>query len=67
MRGDFVGFYIDIHLFLKSVGMRVEISVLKTIRTAPKYAKFRIIFNHGHNMGCNANKNNMGSTKNLKN
>ena len=27
MRGEFVGFYIDIHLFLKSVWMRLEISV----------------------------------------
>ena len=44
MRGEFVGFYIDIHLFLNSVSMRVEISGLKTVRTAPKYAKFRIIF-----------------------
>ena len=47
--------------------MWLEISGLKTVRTAPKYAKLRIIFNRGHNMGCNANKKNMGSKKNLKN
>ena len=46
--------------------MGVEISGLKTVRTAPKYAKFRIIFNRGHNMGCNANKKNMGSKKTLR-
>ena len=67
MRGEFVRFYIDIHLFLKSVWMWVQISGLKTVRTAPKYAKFRIIFNRGHNMGCNTNKKNMGSKENLKN
>ena len=67
MRGQFVRFYIDIHLFLKSVWMWLEISELKTVQTAPIYAKFRIIFNRGHNMGCNANKKNMGSKKNLKN
>ena len=67
MRGEFVGFYIDIHLFLKSVWMWLKISGLKTVRTAPKYAKFRIIFNRDHNLGCNANKKNMGSKKNLKN
>ena len=66
MRGEFVGFYIDIHLFLKLVWMWVEISGLKTVRTAPKYAKFRIFFNRGHNMGCNANKKNMGSKKTLR-
>ena len=44
MRGEFVGFYIDIHLFLKSVWMLLEITGLKIVRTSPKYAKFRIIF-----------------------
>ena len=67
MRGEFVGFYIDIHLFLKSVWMWLEISGLKTVQTAPTYAKFRIFFNHGHNMGCNANKKNTGSKKTRKN
>ena len=67
MRGQFIGFYIDIHLFLKSVWMWLEISGLKTVQTAPTYAKFHIIFYRGHNMGCNANKKNMGSKKNLKN
>ena len=67
MRGQFVGFYIDIHLFLKSVWMWLKISRLKTVRNAPKYAKIRILFNRGHNMGCNANKKNMGSKKTLKN
>ena len=66
MRGEFVGFYIDIHLFLKSVWMWLKISGLKIVQTAPTYAKFRIIFNHGHNMGCNANKKNMGSKKTLR-
>ena len=67
MRGEFVEFYIDIHLFWKLVWMWVEISGLKTVQTAPKYAKFRILFNRGHNMGCNANKKKMGSKKILKN
>ena len=67
MRGQFIGFYIDIHLFLKSVWMWLEISGLKTVQTALTYAKFRIIFNRGHNMGCNANKKNMGSKKTRKN
>ena len=40
----FIGFYIDINLFLKLVWMRLEISGLKTVLTAPTYAKFRIIF-----------------------
>ena len=40
----FIGFYIDIHLFFKSVWMWLEISGLKTVQTAPTYAKFRIIF-----------------------
>ena len=44
MRGEFVGFYIDIHLFLKSVWMWVEILGLKTVRTAPKYAKISYNF-----------------------
>ena len=35
--------------------------------TALKYEKIRIIFNRGHNMGCNANEKKMGSKKNLKN
>ena len=61
MHGEFVGFYIDIHLFLKSVWMWIEISGLKTVRTALKYAKFCKFSNRGHNMGCNANKKNMGS------
>ena len=66
MGGQFVGFYIDIHLFLKSIWMWLETSGLKTVRTAPKYAKFQF-FNRGHNMGCNANKKNMVSKQNLKN
>ena len=67
MHGQFIGFYIDIHLFLKSVWMWLEISGLKTVQTAPTYATFRIIFNRGHNMGCNANIKNMGSQKTRKN
>ena len=66
MHGEFVGFYIDIYLFLKSVWMWVEISGLKTVRTAPKYAKFHKKNNRGHNMGFNANKKNMGSKKTLR-
>ena len=34
--------------------------------TAPKYAKFRILFDRGHNMGCNANKKKTGSKKFLR-
>ena len=59
MRGQFVGFYIDINLVLKSVWMWLKISGLKTVQTAPKYARFGIFFNRGHNMGCNANKKKM--------
>ena len=66
MRGQFIGFYIDIHLFFKSVWMWLKILGLKTVQTAQTYAKFRIIFNHGHNMGCNGNKKNMGSKKTLR-
>ena len=46
--------------------MRIDISGLKTVDRT-KYAKFRILFNRGHNMGCNANKKKMGSKKILKN
>ena len=67
MRGQYIGFYIDIHLFLKPFWMWLEISGLKTVPTAPKYAKFRILFNRGQNMGCDANKKKMGSKKILKN
>ena len=66
MRGQFIGFYIDIHVF-KSVWMWLEISGLKTVQTAPTYEKFCIFFNRGHNMGCNANIKNMGSKKTRKN
>ena len=66
MCGQLFGFYIDIHLFLKSVWMWLEILGLKIVQTAPTYAKFRIIFKRGNNMGCNANKKKMGSKKSLR-
>jgi len=49
------------------VWMWLEILGLKTVQTDRNIQNFIEFFNRGNNMGCDANKKNMGSKKILKN
>ena len=53
-------------LIFKIVWMWIDISGLKTVDRTEICKKNRILFNRGHNMGCNANKEKMGSKKFLR-